>query len=417
MKESKLSWRLVLLSCLYFSQGLPFGFFSQAIPPILREYGVDLEKIGLISMIGAPWALKFLWAPYVDQFGSRRLGRRKSWILPMQACFVLLTVAIAWFDPNSLRGNGLYYLLFLCFLINLFAATQDIATDGLAVQSLAPNERGLGNSVQVGAYRVGMLFGGGVLLILLDAVGWQSAFYLLALAIVLASIPVFYHREKSDFPVRGKAGAASIWTLFIHYLREPNIARWLLVVTVYKIADSMGSAMGKPFLVDAGLALADIGWLSAVLGMVSSIVGAVVAGLLIPKLGRVRALLYFGLIQAASFLGYAWLSTLDTVSLAAVAWVSGIEHFTGGMATVALFTAMMDACRPQVAGTDYTIQASIQVTMTGLLHGFSGFFATAFGYTAHFVLAFALGILILFPVLWWAKGRAAGVSIRDRTSA
>ncbi|MDX1694536.1 MAG: MFS transporter [Ketobacteraceae bacterium] len=404
MKESSLSWRLTLLSCLYFSQGLPFGFFSQAIPPILRDHGVDLEKIGLISLIGVPWALKFLWAPYVDQFGSRRIGRHKSWILPMQACFMGLMFAIALFDPETISGSGLYYLLFLCFLINLFAATQDIATDGLAVQSLAPAERGLGNSVQVGAYRVGMLFGGGLLLVLLDSLGWKPAFYLLALALLLATIPVFMHREKSDFPVRGKAGAASIWTLFIHFVRQPNVARWLLVVTFYKVADSMGSAMAKPFLVDAGLELGTIGWLSAGLGMTSSIVGAVVAGLLIPRLGRVRALLYFGLIQAASFLGYGWLALMDTPSLMAVAWVSGIEHFTGGMATVALFTAMMDACRPQLAGTDYTIQASIQVTVGGLLHGLSGFMAGSLGYALHFGLTFALGILILFPVLWWANG-------------
>lgn len=404
MKETTLTWRLTLLSCLYFSQGLPFGFFSQAIPPILRSYEIDLEKIGLISLIGVPWALKFLWAPYVDQFGSRRLGRHKSWILPMQACFLGLMLAIACFDPDTIRGNGLYYLLFLCFLINLFAATQDIATDGLAVQSLAPAERGLGNSVQVGAYRVGMLFGGGVLLVLLDSVGWSLAFVLLASAIVLATVPVLFHREKSDFPVKGKAGAASIWTLFLHYVRQPNIARWLLVVTFYKVADSLGSAMSKPFLVDAGLDLGTIGWLSAGLGMTTSIIGAIVAGLLIPYLGRVRALLYFGLIQAASFLGYGWLALTDTSSLTAVAWVSGVEHFTGGMATVALFTAMMDACRPQVAGTDYTIQASIQVTVGGLLHGLSGFFATWLGYALHFGLTFVLGILILFPVLWWANG-------------
>lgn len=413
MKQVTLTWRLTLLSCLYFSQGLPFGFFSQAIPPILREYQVDLQIIGLISLLGIPWALKFLWAPYVDQFGSERLGRHKSWILPMQAGFAGLMVAIAFFDPDSIAGNGLYYLLMLLFLINLFAATQDIATDGLAVQTLAPNERGLGNSVQVGAYRVGMLFGGGLLLVLLDSMSWTAAFFFMALALILVSLPVLAHQEQSDFPVKGKAGAASIWALFTRFLRQPNVIRWLVVVTFYKVADSMGSAMAKPFLVDAGLDLGTIGWLSAGLGMVSSIVGAVVAGLLIPYLGRVKALLYFGLVQAASFLGYAWLAALPEPSVQQVAWVTGIEHFTGGMATVALFTAMMDACRPQVAGTDYTVQASIQVTVGGLLHALSGFFAAWFGYQAHFLVASAMGILVLIPVLWWAKGIKAGNGRRD----
>lgn len=402
--QATLTWRLLLLSCLYFSQGLPFGFFSQALPPLLREYGVDLEKIGLISLIGVPWALKFLWAPYVDQMGSSKLGRHKSWILPMQAGFVGLLLLISFFDPNQLNGPGLYWLLFLLFLANLFAATQDIATDGLAVQTLAPKERGLGNSVQVSGYRVGMLFGGGLLLVLIEYYGWQVAFLFMCGAILLVTVPVLMHRESSDFPVKGKAGAAPIWTLFVHFLRQPNIGRWVLVVLVYKAADSLGSAMGKPLLIDVGLSLADIGWLSGGLGMVTGIVGAVVGGLLIPRIGRVNSLIYFGLFQALSFLGFAWLATLDQVSIYDVVWVSTLEHFTGGMATVALFTAMMDACRIQVAGTDYTIQASMQVTIGGILHAVSGFIAGGLGYQTHFILATVMGILVLIPVLWWARG-------------
>ncbi|MCG8673020.1 MAG: MFS transporter [Pseudomonadales bacterium] len=403
MNQSTLTWRLTLLSCLYFSQGLPFGFFSQALPPILRQYGVDLEKIGLISLIGVPWALKFLWAPYVDQFGSTRLGRHKSWILPMQAGFVCLLLMIAFFDPNQLTGNGLYYLLVLMFFANLFAATQDIATDGLAVQSLAPSERGFGNSIQVGGYRVGMVFGGGLILILIDRYGWQNGFFLMAAAIVIATLPVIWHREHNDYPVKGKAGAAPIWTLFMHFVRQPNMHRWLLVVIFYKAADSLGSAMGKPFLVDVGMDLETIGWVSGGLGMVSGIVGAVVGGILIPKIGRARALFYFGLIQATSFLGYGYLSLFESPSIESVMFVSTFEHFTGGMATVALFTAMMDVCRTQLAGTDYTIQASIQVTVGGLLHAFSGFIAGSMGYSVHFTLAFILGILVLIPVLWWSR--------------
>ena len=407
MNNTSLAWRLSLLSCLYFSQGLPFGFFSQALPPILREYGVDLEKIGLISLIAIPWAFKFLWAPYVDQYGSAAFGRHKSWILPMQGGFVVLLVAIAFIDPHSLTGNGLYYLLGLLFLANLFAATQDIATDGLAVQSLSPSERGFGNSIQVGGYRVGMVFGGGLLLLLVDALGWRQAFLLMAAAIVLVTIPVLCLRERGDFPVKGSAGAGGIWALFTRYLRQANIVRWLLVVIFYKAGDSLGSAMSKPFLVDLGMDLATIGWLSGGLGIIAGIVGAVVGGLLIPRIGRVKALFLFGILQASSFIGYAALVWFVEPTIEAVAVVSTIEHFTGGMATVALFTAMMDACRPQSAGTDYTVQASMQVCVGGGLHAVSGFVASSLGYGVHFLAAAALGILVLFPVLWWARGQKA----------
>ncbi|MCG8316557.1 MAG: MFS transporter [Pseudomonadales bacterium] len=408
MNNTSLAWRLGLLSCLYFSQGLPFGFFTQALPPILRQYGVDLEKIGLISLIAVPWAFKFLWAPYVDQYGSALLGRRKSWILPMQCGFVLLLVCIAFINPETLSGNGLYYLLGLLFLANLFAATQDIATDGLAVQSLRPAERGFGNSIQVGGYRVGMVFGGGLLLLLMDWLGWQQAFFVMAATIVLVTVPVFFHREHDDLPVLGAAGPGGIWALFTRYLRQPNIIRWLIVVIFYKAADSFGSAMSKPFLIDLGLDLATIGWLSGGLGIVAGIIGAIVGGLLIPRIGRVRALVAFGLIQALSFVGYGALVWFIDPTIQAIAVVSTFEHFTGGLATVALFTAMMDACRPQTAGTDYTIQASIQVCVGGGLHAISGFVAAAFGYGIHFLIASGMGILVLFPVLLWARSQHVG---------
>jgi len=400
--QYSVSTKLGVLSCLYLSQGVPFGFFSQALPPLLRSYGVDLEVIGLISLLFFPWALKFLWSPYVDQFGSQKLGRRKSWILPMQCVFVVLMLLISRIDPSSLTGSGLYYLAGLLFLAGLATATQDIATDGLAVQTLSPKERGIGNSIQVGGYRVGMVFGGGGVLFLMDRIGWSHTFVLMALLLLCATIPVIFFKEKSDFPMRGKAGSANIWDIFKRFLRQPGMWRWMLVVSVYKIGDSFGSAMSKPMLVDMGISLETIGWVSAGVGVAATIVGAVVGGLLVPVLGRVRSLVIFATLQALSLLGYGWLA-LGHVEITDIAMVVVVEHFTGGMSSVALFALMMDACRPAVAGTDYTVQASLQAAIGGLFHMVSGFFAVFWGYQVHFVVATGLGLVILIPVYYWAK--------------
>lgn len=394
--------KLALLFCLYFSQGLPFGFFSQALPPLLREQGVDLKSIGFISMLGVPWVLKFLWAPYVDQYGSARFGHHKSWIVPLQGLSMGVLLLVSLLKPDTLAGDGLYWLLFLLFLSHLFAATQDIATDALAVQTLSSSERGMGNGVQVAAYRVGMVFGGGLILVLIDRLGWSSTFVVMALCLGLVTLPIFFYQENTHSPVKGKAGPANVGQIFVRFLRQKNMIYWVAVVLVYKSADSFGSAMSKPLLVDIGLSLEQIGWLAGTLGMVAAIVGALFGGYCVPKLGRVRALFYFGLLQALSFSGYWWIA-LGHESLNWVMVVTLFEHFTGGMATAALFTLMMDACRPQVAGTDYTVQASIQVAVGGLLHLVSGLYAEWFGYAAHFATALVLGLALLAIVVVWSR--------------
>ena len=394
--------KLGVLSCLYLSQGLPFGFFSQALPPLLRSYGVDLEIIGFISFLFFPWALKFLWAPYVDQYGSQKLGRRKSWILPLQGVCVGLMLLISLIDPDTLRGEGLYYLAGLLFFAGLATATQDIATDGLAVQTLSPKERGIGNSIQVGAYRIGMVFGGGVVLFLMDRIGWNHTFVLMALLLACATIPILFFEEKSDFPVKGEAGPANVWDVFRRFVAQKDMWRWIGVLLLYKVGDSFGSAMSKPMLIDLGVSLETIGWLSAGVGVGATVAGAVVGGLLLPLMGRVRALAIFATLQALSLLGFGWLA-LGNIETLDIVVVTVAEHFTGGMTTVALFALMMDACRPHVAGTDYTVQASIQAAVGGLFHMASGFFVVLWGYQTHFVVAAGLGLLILIPVYYWSK--------------
>lgn len=406
-----LRWRMILLGSLYFSQGVPFGFFSQALPPLLRSYDVDVRQIGLISLVALPWALKFLWAPYVDRYRFGTLGPRKSWILPMQAGFILCLAAIALQSPQYITGEGLYVLLLILALSNLFAATQDIATDGLAVDSLAPHERGYGNSLQVAGYRVGMVAGGGGLLLAIDALGWTAGFLVICGLIAVASIPVWRHDETApkaqaaSTTAENSSGPQHFWPLFLSFVKRPAMKQWLAVVILYKCADSLGSAMGKPFLVDAGLSLGTIGWLSGGVAMLSGIVGALLGGWLIPRIGRVPALLAFGALQALSFLGYFGLAQLDQLALSQVAAVVLFEHFTGGLATVALFTAMMDACRPDHAGVDYTLQASFQVVITGGAHAISGLIVHSFGYGQYFLLAFGLGFVVLVPVLIWARSQ------------
>jgi PAT family beta-lactamase induction signal transducer AmpG len=380
-----------VLGALYFSQGLPFGFFTQALPVLMRKQGFSLGAIGLSSLVAAPWALKFLWAPAVDRYCVARLGRRKSWIVPLQLASLLILGALA------LTRMDMSRLLAAFFVLNLVAATQDIATDGLAVDLLAERERGFGNGLQVAAYRVGMIAGGGGLLILYDVIGSGGVFASMAVLTLAATLPVWIAREPT-----ARSAASSGARAGRHFLRRPGALRVLLLLGVYKAGDAFATGMLRPFLSDLGLTLEDIGLLLGTVGFCAGLVGALVGGLLVQRVGRRAALVSFGLLQVVAVAGYAGLALGTPGFLALAAWC-GAEHFASGMATAALFTCMMDWCSEHSSATDYTVQACAVVIATGAASSLAGFSAQALGYFAHFCLAgvLALGAIgavrALFP--------------------
>jgi MFS transporter, PAT family, beta-lactamase induction signal transducer AmpG len=381
--------KFALLGGLYVSQGLPYGFFTQAVPALLRQQGVSNALVGLSALLMLPWGLKFLWAPLVDRTGTRR-----SWIIPLQAAGVAVLAGLAFVNPT---GEMPWVLLGL-LIINLISATQDIATDGLAVEMLAPSERGMGNALQVGAYRLGMIVGGGVLLIFLDVLGWRTAFLLMAALLALASIPIVRHRE----PVRPRPPPSlSMWTATGHWLRQSGAARWALVLVLYKGFDAMGSAMVKSLLIDLKYDLGDIGAMVGAVGSITALVGALLGGICVHRLGRRRALLGFGLAQALAVGAYA----LPAMGWSSPAWVYAVvslDSLVGSAATTVLFTLMMDACRADQTGTDYTIQASVVVLAVGGTSALSGVLCDALGYTGHFFAVAgltALGVLAVAALL------------------
>ena len=371
--------KLALLATLYFSQGLPFGFFLQALPVMLRAQGVSLEAIGLSSLLALPWALKFAWAPWIDRAPSLRRV-----IVTLQLAATALLVCLAFVD-----GSSLAWLCAGVLLTNLLAATQDIATDGLAVQLLDESERGLGNGVQVAGYRVGMIVGGGLLLVIFADLGWTASFLLMGALLLLATLPIAFSAEA--LPPRAVAPKDASLTAF---LRSPGAPRWLCLIALYKAGDAAAGGMLRPWLVDIGFELDELGWLLGTAGFSSGLAGALIGGLGTHSLGRRRALVVFGLAEAIA-LGLhaaAALAPEEHLRLAASA-VCLVEHFTGGLATVALFTAMMDRCRVEHGATDYTLQASVVVAATGTAAALSGYSASHLGYPAHFTLSAVTALL------------------------
>lgn len=384
------SAKLGLLGALYFAQGLPFGFFTQALPVLLRKQGLSLREIGLSSLLALPWALKFVWAPLVDRFSLRKVGRYKSWIVPLQVGTFALLLALA------LRGDlkEVRLLMAAFFLLNLFAATQDIATDGLAVASLEEHERGVANGLQVAGYRVGMIVGGGALLMLYDRLGQTGTFLSMAVLTALATVPVAVYQEPPATTVLVPEPERKSVP---HFLRRQGALKLVFLLVAYKGGDAFATSMLRPFLTDAGLSLADVGWLLGTVGFVSGLLGALTGGFLVNRVGRKPSLIAFGLLQALTIAGYAAIAFVP-VSRPTLAVLCAAEHFASGMATAALFTCMMDFCSRDAAATDYTVQASAVVIATGLAGTIAGFSAEWLGYAGHFALGAALAFASLAVV-------------------
>jgi RhtX/FptX family siderophore transporter len=387
--------KMGLLASLYLSQGLPFGFFTQALPVLLRKQGLSLPAIGLANLLALPWALKFLWAPLMDRYGSERMGRRRGYILPLQLLSAALLIGLA-LPEGTVSTQA---LMVAVLLINLLAATQDVATDGLAVDLLEPEERGWGNGVQVAGYRVGMILGGGLMLIIFDALGWRPTLLSLSALLLVATVPVALFREPPSSAPRRERVNMVHWLResLLYWVRRPGAGAWFTLLVLFKTGEHLATGMLRTFLVDVGLSLSQVGWMLGFVGFTTGLVGALLGGALIHRLGRRRALLVFGTLQAGAVLLYA--VAARGASVPVLALICGVEHLTSGMATAALFTVMMEMCRPEHAASDYTVQASLVVVATGAAAGVSGFSAQALGYAWHFTVS---AIVCAVAVVWVA---------------
>ena len=392
--------RFTLIGSLYVSQAIPLGFFTVALPAILRARGVELQNIGLLSALALPWLIKFLWAPFVDRYGAQRWGHYRSWIFPLQGLSVLSVVAIAALDPSTYMGP----LILAGALFMFLAATQDVATDGLSVHILSREERGPGNGIQVGGFYLGQILGGGVMLLVFGRFGWTIALMAMANFLALPLFPALRFRE----PPHGQTGESVDFRALGRFFTRSGNRPWLLILIFFRAGEAMAVTMVNPMLVDLGYSLAQIGLLLGVAGSLAAFAGATAGGLLIQRLGRKPSLVVFGLLQSVALCGYL-LPATGLGGEKAIYLVAVMVSFTGGMATAALYTNMMDRCCRQTAATDFSLQQSLAAVGPVLAATLSGFSASALGYSAHFMACVALNVAVLLVVARWLVHPVAAI--------
>jgi hypothetical protein len=369
---------------LYMSQFLAIGFLFTALTAISRDRGGALEDIGAIYVLGMVWAVKFLWAPLVDRFGSARRGHYRSWLLWTQPLSAVVLLAIIPFDVV----DDLWVILAMLAVVAILSATQDVATDALAVRTISGRGRGGINGLQVGAGFVGDIIGGGLVLVVYEWWGWTPAILTLAVFTALPVIGVRRYREPELVQVSTAAPRPSMRSLF----RQRGAARWAFVLTPL-MALGMPGAYGLliPIMIDSGVSVGSVGMLTNGLGGLVGCGAAIVAGLLIHRLGRKRALVLYGIGQVvaiAAVLPVVWAGGMVWVVTAIV-----LLNIFNTAAYAAMYTINMDYARAASAGSDFTVQTSISYALrfagAGVILGFAG----SLGYTLALVICMGLAAI------------------------
>lgn len=396
-KVSALSLSVVVV--LYLAHALPLYFYNVALPAILRHQGVDLRWIGMLSLLYIPWAFKFFWAPLIDRFYFKKLGKRKTWLLFTQIALVLGVVALALTQFDY--GLGVFVIVGLW--ISTFAATQDIAIDGYTVETFSESEYRLGSMAQSIGVALGSMVGGAATLWLYELYGWQTALISLAAMTALTMLAIFQIKEKSNVEKISKQPPS-----LIRAFKRPEMLWALALIVCYRIVEAPAMAMLNPMLIDQKWSLSQIGVLMSVIGAGIGLLAAVSAAFLLKKIAATQLLIWAGWARS---LVYALLGVAVLLS-----WLNRWHLLLGGfvivilairyIAMTALYAHFMQTSSKEQAGTDFTILVCFELLVYFIGGAVSGFLAKAFGYgNFYLILAVSSVLSVLLSQLLIRKAK------------
>ncbi len=381
----------LVIGGVYVAQSVIGGLTMLGLPAVLRTQGLPLDQIGLLYLAVLPWAVKFLWAPYLERYRLPAEGRNRSNVIVLAGSLMCVAgiALVGLLDPGHLLP------VIICLaLVALVASTVDIACDGYAVETLAKRHHGWGNAAQVGGSYLGSAIGGGLFLVLVDRLGWQQACFIMASAILALSLPFSFGPAAGEV-VQQRSHTPSLLVA----LRRPGIKRGLVVTGLFVAAQKWGLSMIGPFLVDKGFDLATIGVFNGVASMFIGLAGALVGGVLVRLFGTRKVLACALIVQALLLCGLAYAGSGDVMPRAAIL-VLAVASTTGIMSIgfVALYAQFMDWSDPRQAGVDFTIFQCMDgiVSIGGGVA--VGFIAERLGYVSIFAGAGALCLAVVVPL-------------------
>lgn len=383
--------RTAAVSLLSFSSGLPLGLVWIAIPTWLAREGVDIRIIGLFTLAQAPWSFKFLWSPLMDRYALPlpRLGRKLGWTLLWQIALLIGTLLLG---GVSLGPDTLWIIGSLTLAIAFASASQDIAIDAYAVEVLEPNEQGVAVGARIAIYRAAMFVAGGLTITLAGLWSWPGMFTILALLYLpMMAITLFAPRSAADRLPAPPSLREAVWDPFVGFLSKQRALELLAFVVLYKLADNLGGALIRPFLVQTGFNDFDVGIATATIGLVATLVGTFLGGMLTTAMGLGHALWTFGLLQIASNLGYVLIAEIGP-HRPLMYGAMGFESLTTGMGTGAFSVLLLRMTMKQFSATQYALFSSLFALPRILAGPVTGVMVDAIGWRDFFLFTIAIGI-------------------------
>ena len=384
--------RILLMLPLGFASGLPLALTSGTLQAWLTTSGVDLRTIGILTLVGIPYTLKFLWAPVMDRFVPPWLGRRRGWMLATQVALLAGIAAMASSEP----GETPWLLGALALTVAFFSASQDIVFDAYRTDLLHPPERGLGAAVSVTGYRLGMLASGALALILSDRIGWHNTYLLMAGLMSIGLVTTLVASEPVTPAAAPRTIGEAVWgPLREFFSRKPALGLVLLIV-LYKLGDAFAGSLTTAFLIrGVDFTPTDVGLVNKGRGLVATLVGALIGGVLMTRMGLFPSLLLFGILQAVSNLSFmllAWTGKNYPVMVGTVAF----ENLSGGMGTAAFVALLMALCDHRYTATQFALLSAVAAVGRVFVGPPSGYLVEAVGWQTFFFVTF----LVALPGLW-----------------
>lgn len=384
-----------------FSCGLPLLLTMTVLQAWMTEAGVDLTAIGAMALVGMPYTVKFLWAPFLDRYTLPFLGRRRGWLLMAQLGLALAIAGLGQSDP----ANHPWLLALAAFAVTFFSATQDILVDAYRREDLTDEELGLGASLYINGYRVGMLLASGGGLILADHLPFSQVYLIMAACMVPGILTTLLAREPEASEGRPRTLRSAVIEPLTEYFRRTN-ALWILAfILFYKIGDTMAMAMTTPFYLDIGFTKTEVGAVVKLFGFWATVCGGLLGGVMMLRLGINRSLWVFGFLQMVSTFCFALLARIGP-SVAGLSGVVAFENLSGGMGTAAYAAFMASITDKRFTATQYALLSSLMGVPRVLAAAPTGKLAEIMGWPAFFIFCGLMAIPGMLLLLRFAPLRS-----------
>jgi PAT family beta-lactamase induction signal transducer AmpG len=393
------SRRMFVAFIMGFASGLPLLLTITVLQAWMKEEGVDLTVIGIMSLVGIPYTVKFLWAPVMDRFTIPFLGRRRGWLLIAQIALICSIAGLGFTNP----GKNPWLVAFAAFLVTFFSASQDIVVDAYRREDLSDEELGLGSSLYVNGYRVGMLLASGGGLIMADHMSFTMVYLIMAACMLPGVITTLLTPEPIVTAGTPKNMKEAVLNPLVDYFKRKGAILILAFILLYKIGDAMASAMTTPFYLDIGFTKTEIGAIVKLFGFWATIIGGLVGGMLMLRLKINRSLWIFGFLQAVSTAGFALLARIGH-NIPTLAGVIAFENLSSGMGTAAYVAFIASITNKKFTATQYALLSSLVGVPRVLASAPTGYLAKNIGWVGFFIFCTLIaipGILLLMKFAPW----------------